>query len=178
MDNKKASEEITQGFNEDELADIMSEIEGLERDLNAEAVVVYDKVEHKEEVKPTPVEVTRAVEQVTVAPVATETHATETDHELMEEFVQEPIEKVLPFTHRSPTVAPMKTEKVSADYKQTSTMDFTVAGNMAVKLSFNVSGQTIQLTMDESTGLVIEMHGGAKFCLPLTAASEVKKKAS
>jgi hypothetical protein len=32
--------------------------------------------------------------------------------------------------------------------------------------------------MDESAGLVIEMHGGAKFCLPLTGVSEVKKKAS
>jgi hypothetical protein len=178
MDNKKASEETTQGFNEDELADIMSEIEGLERDLNAEAVAVYDKVEQKQETNPTPMVAATVVEQVSVTPVSSENHAKETDHELMEEFVQEPIEKVLPFTHRSPTVAPMKTEKISTDYKHTSTMDFTVAGNMAVKLSFNVSGQTIHLTMDESAGLVIEMHGGAKFCLPLTGVSEVKKKAS
>lgn len=178
MDNKKASEEITQGFNEDELADIMSEIEGLEKDLNAEAVAVYDKVETKMEAKSDPVEKPVVEEKVVATKAVTSEPAAETDHDLMEEFVQEPIEKVLPFTHRSPTVAPVKSEKISTDYKQTTTMDFTVAGNMAVKLSFNVSGQTINLTMDESAGLVIEMHGGAKFCLPIATATEVKKKAS
>ncbi|MFZ4712238.1 MAG: hypothetical protein ACOYL6_00885 [Bacteriovoracaceae bacterium] len=163
MDNKKSADENNQGFNDDELADIMNEIEGLERDLNSD-------VSDDETIEAT-------------ADVVDESVSHTKSSSVMEDFVAEPLDKVLPFTNKSPDVAKVKTEHTSVSNsvtsgKQTSTMDFNITGNMAVNLTFTVSGQTINLTMDESTGLVIEMHGGAKFVLPLNAQNDVKKKAS
>ncbi len=148
MDNKKTDD--AQGFNDSELADIMSEIEDLEKDLEAQTVETINNS------------------------VVAKAQSPEMK-EVLEEFVQESVDKVIPFSKKSPTVAPMKSEMPVGG--QNSTMNFTVAGNMTINLAFNVSGQTINLTLDEAQGLVIEMHGGAKFCLPLTNDTKAKKAA-
>ncbi len=52
-------------------------------------------------------------------------------------------------------------------------MDFSVSGEMKLKLNFSISGQHIGLVINKENGLVIEMDGGAKFSLPIN-----QKKAS
>lgn len=46
-------------------------------------------------------------------------------------------------------------------------MEFSVAGDMKLKLNFWVNGQSISLHVDEEEGFCIEMEGGAKFSLPV-----------
>ncbi|HLE11317.1 MAG: hypothetical protein A2504_03190 [Bdellovibrionales bacterium RIFOXYD12_FULL_39_22] len=46
-------------------------------------------------------------------------------------------------------------------------MDFSISGDMKLKLNFTVSGQHIGLFINKEDGLVIEMDGGAKFSLPI-----------
>lgn len=132
----KNDENLDQGFNDAELADIMNEIEGLEKEIEADKPVV-------------------------AVSAAKENQASE----VLEELVEAPVEKVVPiskpkFTEGAPT--------------QASTMDINISGNMVVNLNFCVSGQTVALSLDEKSGLVIEMGSGGKFVLPLgkTAGSK------
>ncbi len=81
-------------------------------------------------------------------------------------------EKVVPMRPAPAVAAPVR---VSAPVSGASTaLDLSVAGTMGVELRFKVGDQTIQLKVTEDEGLVIELAGGARFCVPLHGA----KKAS
>lgn len=59
-------------------------------------------------------------------------------------------------------------EKQATSVKSAETkMEFSVAGDMKLKLNFWVNGQSISLHVDEEEGFCIEMEGGAKFSLPV-----------
>ncbi len=86
------------------------------------------------------------------------------------------VEKVVPMRPapvEAPVARPAAVAQAPVSGAPTS-MDLSVAGTMGVELSFKVGEQTIQLKVSEQDGLVIELAGGAKFCVPLQGA----KKAS
>lgn len=142
MDNKKVDDVEAHGFNDDELADIMSEIEDLEKDLSA------DPVESHEPSK-------------------------EASKDVLLKLADMPQEKAV-------KTAPVKNYESSGSSISSSAeskMEFSVAGNMVVNLTFHVGGESICLTVDEAQGLVIEMNGGAKFTLPLSGKVSGKKVA-
>ena len=144
MDNKKVDDVEAHGFNDDELADIMSEIEDLEKDLSAD---------------PVPVE-------------SSEPSAKEASKDVLLKLADMPQEKAV-------KTAPVKSYEPSPISSSTaeSKMEFSVAGNMVVNLTFHVGGESVCLTVDEAQGLVIEMNGGAKFTLPLSGCAKGKKVA-
>lgn len=156
---------MEKSFNDQELADIMSEIENLEREFATD-----NTVEAVAEV-PAPIE---EIE---------ETVAEEEHHEVIAELAAVPAEKAVLKTNHQDTVVPFKTPTpapVFAPTAQTSTsapasMSFQVQGDMAVNLSFTVEGQTVSLSVS-SEGLCIETEGGAKFILPVH--SQAKRQAA
>lgn len=134
---------MEKGFNDKELADIMSEIESLEREFASET--------------PAP----EAQEQEVVTPV-------------MKEFVQAPVESVLPQPKVVAVPAPQ-----SRPYKAASApacLSFKVEGEMSVSLKFEVNGQVVSLEVGEQ-GLEIETESGAKFILPLQGKHQTRQAA-
>lgn len=147
MDNKKTDDVEAHGFNDDELADIMSEIEDLENDLSASPV--EDKPAAKVEAAPA--------------------ESSESKDVLLK-LADMPQEKAFKTT-------PAKSYEASPVSGTASKMEFSVTGNMVVNLTFHVGGESVCLTVDEAQGLVIEMDGGAKFTLPLSGKASGKKVA-
>lgn len=128
---------MEKGFNEKELADIMSEIENLEREFAAEST---PEASH-EEVQPE-----------------------EATSEVMQELAETPVEQSIPKTnHSENNVVKMKTPQSSS---APSCLTFKVEGEMTVSLNFEVNGQTVSLAVT-SEGLCIETESGAKFSLPM-----------
>ena len=58
-------------------------------------------------------------------------------------------------------------KKEDLDSMQETHMDFSVSGQMNLKLNFKVNGTWVGLHVSEDEGFVIEMEGGAKFTLPV-----------
>jgi hypothetical protein len=153
---------MEKSFNDQELADIMSEIENLEREFASDKTV--------------------EVADEAPAPVA-EAAPVEEHHEVIAELAAVPTEKAIPKTNYEDTVVPFRTPAAApafAPAAQTgatapATMSFQVQGDMAVNLSFTVEGQTVSLNVT-SEGLCIETAGGAKFILPIH--SQAKRQAA
>lgn len=147
MDNKKTDDVEAHGFNDDELADIMSEIEDLEKDLSDDSALKVAKAE---------------VASVKSAPK-------EESKDVLLKLADMPEEKAI-------KTSPVKSSEASIP-SSASKMEFCVAGNMAVNLTFHVGGESVCIVVDEAQGLVIEMNGGAKFTLPLSGCAKGKKVA-
>lgn len=128
---------MEKGFNDQELADIMSVIENLERELTDEG----------------------PSSEVSEAPVAEEKSATPVMHQLAH---KSPVESV-PATnyHHPEKVTPLK-----KDSHAPAALSFKVEGQMTMHLTFEVNGQCISLAVTEH-GVAIETESGAKFTLPL-----------
>lgn len=130
---------MEKGFNEKELADIMSEIESLEREFAAEPVAAAPEEEPSvmavmQELAETPVEVSVPKTQVEV-------------HDEPEE------QKVVAMKPSKHTQAP-------------AALSFKVEGEMTVQMTFEVNGQSVSLQVSQD-GLCIETESGAKFSLPV-----------
>ncbi len=183
--------DLDKGFNESELEDIMSEIESLEKDFGddigdtvlkvveeaiAEEVVaeviieeVIEESAAEEELEAivdseftTPEEMS-SPEELTIAPEEVDPSsiqsAVEADVALaLIDKGSEVDEKVIEIKHEATNISENSHE---------TKMDFSVAGQMNLKLNFWVNGQSIQLHVSEEEGFVIEMDGGAKFSLPV-----------
>lgn len=150
MDNKKNNDVEAHGFDDAELADIMSEIEDLENDLSSSE----DPSGAVEE------------EKIDSEPIV---EAKNESKEVLLKLAEMPQEVAVKTT-------PPKVQE-SAKSCAESKMEFSVAGSMVVNLTFHVGGESINLSVDESKGLVIEMDGGAKFSLPLSSGAKGKKVA-
>ncbi len=138
---------MEKGFNDQELADIMNEIEALEKDFQ-------DPEQHVEhEVM---AELAEMDEEVSV-PVAKHTEG--------------PVSKVIPMATKE-TV--MSTKKTTTD-SQTS-MSFHVEGNMNLQLSFTINGEEVKLHVTDQ-GLNIEMESGVSLNVPVKSVSASKKVA-
>ncbi len=138
---------MEKGFNDDELADIMNEIENLEQEFTDEEVV--DEQPHLDEVAES------------VAQMAKEE---ESEHEVFQEVVNMPVEDVIPLQkHRESDMKP--THKVKESAAKTA-MNFCVEGEMKLDMSFLINGSEVKLQISDE-GFEIEMEGGAKFTLPV-----------
>lgn len=137
MANENEKEVPTQSFNDDELADIMKEIEGLEQEFSTPETVALQSSNAAlaAEAKSA---VTEAVTPSAAAPYPEEN-------------------KVLPMT-RTNTV-----ERSNAS----SSMEFKVSGEMAIDLKFTIGQESVEIMVDGLTGLTIQLAGGAQFILPL-----------
>ncbi len=71
---------------------------------------------------------------------------------------KKPVEAKKPIKSSKPVEAPVA-------------LEFKVSGDMLINLKFWIDGEWAQVTASGSEGLVVEVEGGAKFCLPLKRAS-------
>ncbi len=230
MSDKITNDDLDQGFNDTELADIMSEIENLEKEFvdeipsakieelkidvsevstkktdlqaeidnevesllqgnqNVEEVAAPSIASAKaEEVKLNPLE--EAIEAIeyekagedaflTAASTTAEVEAAKEVTPIIEEPVVIPVaeEKVMDNVVALKNTK-VETEEVKPTQVNQTQLDFSVAGQMNLKLNFTVGGQTIGLHVSEADGLVIEMMGGARFILPMGEIAAKKKAA-
>lgn len=161
-----------QGFNEDELQDIMSEIESLEKEY---------------------------VEDSGAPPSEEEALQASIDKEIEElnslEVVDEPSEEE--FEEESNVVS-MVTSSAATNDEGTysgSPVEFTANGDMNLSMNFSIGNSTATLVVNKDSGLSVQMEGvnleitdegctvelagGVKFTVPLTtSSSELNKKAS
>jgi hypothetical protein len=139
------SDSMEQGFNDQELADIMSEIESLEKD--------YEEVEPQKDLQQ----------------MVDEEIATKVEEAVEEAVVEEPVEEPAKVTAIKPHVSvPHKpVHHVPTQAPQHTSMSFNVEGEMKLNLKFWVNGQEISLAVEPNEGFVIELAGGAVFKVPL-----------
>ncbi len=164
---------MEKGFNDQELADIMSEIESLEKEFASDDGGA----------KAAP-----AAEQAPAPAAHEEEHVEEDDYsspEVMGELAELSEEKAIPkpqptpAPHRPKVVAMPAVSKApapSAHHAAPAALHFKVSGEMQVELSFEVNGECVSLSVTDE-GLSIEMASGATFSLPLAARGARKKSA-
>ena len=173
---------MEKGFNDDELADIMNEIESLEKEFSeetqSEPVVAEDPIaqEMAESAEEEPV--AEMVEEAVEEPVAEVFQ--EPVAEVLAEVAEMPVEKVVAqheiFEENVHPISAPSAVKAPATTGGHSSMSFTVEGDMKLDLNFNVSGKQVQLNISEN-GFELELEGGMKFSIPLDDQSSHKKSA-
>lgn len=168
---------MDKGFNDDELADIMNEIENLEQEFTEEVVAVAPTPAPTEEV-----EVKAEAEAKVEVPVASTPHV-EVDQEMkdvLNELSEMPVEEVSGDTvqahddnvvslHDTSANTPGSEYTAPAEFAPSgghSQMSFSVEGDMRLDLSFNVSGKIVHLHIGEN-GFELELDSGMKFSIPL-----------
>lgn len=171
-----------QGFNDAELEDIMNEIESLEKefvndDVYAEAQDAMVEAEIQEGLgisgEETKEEDLVVDEQPNGKTKLQETIDSEVDTLLDERETE--AENVIPIPERKVAVAPAL-KPVSTSGVPGTQMDFSVAGDVNIKLNFTFGDQTVHLYVSEEEGFIIEMAGGGRFTLPTPAATRDKIK--
>jgi len=147
------SDSMEQGFNDQELADIMSEIESLEKS--------YEEVEPQKD-----------LQQMVDDEIANKVEEQVEEKPVVEQVEEKPVVEPAKVTAIKPhVVAPSKPHvphPVSNVGHQTS-MSFNVEGEMKLNLKFWVNGQEISLAVEPHEGFVIELAGGAVFKVPLAS---------
>lgn len=164
---------MDRGFNDDELADIMSEIENLEQDFKEEPQVEAAQSIEETQVEEAPKEAAPVAEQEESS-LEEEVSAAK-QSEVLEELSEMSEEEVVPVQQHDAQVHQIHNAPASKTCGTNTSMSFQVSGDMAVQLSFNVSGHEIQLSVSEHEGLVIGMDSGAKFTVPFVTQQEEKK---
>jgi hypothetical protein len=196
LDGEVSSEEETTNFNESELHDIMSEIEDLEKEFEAEVtpMTLQEQIDAELEVE---------VEETVTASSSSETVVEEVEAEVEAEanFVAEveeieksetPVEEVVEAKAQVlafEKVTPMTTSPTSG-------VSFAAHGQMSLNLDFMVGQETAKLTIDPEKGLIVTLSGvelcinedsgctvsmenGTKFTIPLTShVNSLKKKSA
>lgn len=142
---------MEKGFNDQELADIMNEIEALEKEFqdpdHQEATPVMQELAEMDEEESVPVS----------------------------EFNEAPAAQVIPMTVKEPVMTTKSTPKTTSTDSSTS-MSFHVEGNMNLQLSFTINGEEVKLHVTDQ-GLNIEMQSGVSLNVPVKSVSAVKKVA-
>ncbi|MEA9357093.1 hypothetical protein SHI21_12785 [Bacteriovorax sp. PP10] len=175
LDGDVSSEEETTNFNESELHDIMSEIEDLEKEFEAEDVpmTLQEKID---------AELAMELEEA-----ASETSAVVEATPLAE--VVETKAQVLAFEKVAPVAVATPSTNTSSG------VSFAAHGQMSLNLDFMVGQETAKLTIDPVKGLVVTLSGvelcisedsgctvsmenGMKFTIPLTSSANSTKKKS
>lgn len=186
---------MEKGFNDDELADIMNEIESLEKEFSDEVQGVDEAVlgesenaaeqeGHVEEVSGPEMSDTHPEvneEEPMVAEHSSEEVVGSQEKEVISELAKMPVEEVVAkHEPQDDNVHPIS-QNHSHDINQNhqhfshSKMDFSIEGEMSLNFNFHVSGQTVKLHIEEGN-FAIELDGGMKFILPLEQ-NKVKKAA-
>ncbi len=158
---------MEKGFNDQELADIMNEIESLENEMKeAEG---FEQNLNSLKVS-TPVGDT-AISDADVDAVLADLASKE-----LEETVQ--ISQTTKTNNEDNIVSIQSKKEVSqVSSKAESSVIFKVEGNMSLDLTFVISGEEINLKVTEG-GLVLGMESGATFNLPINSVSKKAKKAA
>lgn len=191
VSSEENSEETT-NFNESELHDIMSEIEDLEKEFEAEVkpMSLQEKID---------AELAMELEELDSAVVPGTEAEAETFFEeevvaVAAPVIEEPKAQVLafeaPVTKSISTVAPVATSTTSSG------VSFAAHGQMSLNLDFMVGQETAKLTIDpvkglivtlsgvelcisEDSGCTVSMENGMKFTIPLaTGTNSLKKKSA
>jgi hypothetical protein len=167
--------QMEKGFNDDELADIMNEIESLEQEFAKSDDSFVDQEPNLDDVANSVIELAQSEE----------------DHSLLSEVASMPVENITPSASNhdvdtdehhnvSQNVHHIKHQENSMKHSSNKTaktaMNFSVEGDMKLDLSFLVSGKEINLHISED-GFEIELEGGAKFSLPVHSGSQGSKAA-
>jgi hypothetical protein len=140
---------MDKSFNDDELADIMSEIENLEKE-------VAELSDHAPSSAPEAEVSDHGEEESHTSPEVLSHLADKSEDET-----------VLKTNHDEDNIVSLK--PASAAH---SSMSFRVEGEMKVSLAIEVNGQQVSLDVTED-GLHIELESGASFHLPLQAHKKV-----
>lgn len=175
---------MEKGFNDDELADIMNEIENLEQEF-AEDNFSDDHEPNLDEVAQSVAQMASEEEDE----FSSHVEGVEHDTDLLHEVASMPVENVIPeqkvekfddhqdshhnihpISSVEPEMksnTPQQVKPIQNNHKPAKTaMSFQVEGDMKLDLSFLVSGKEINLHISEN-GFEIELEGGAKFSLPV-----------
>lgn len=177
-------------FNDAELQDIMNEIESLEKEFQDEQQAPSAEAETVEE---TTVEEPVAEETIEVSAEETVEEQPEEEEEV-EDFSNEAEDYEEDETSAEPSnvvAMPQRTEAPTSGHE--GFMQFSGQGNMDLQLNFQLGSQTatvhvaegglkvtmagVELNLNES-GCEVEMQGGVKFSVPLTAGAGQAKKAA
>lgn len=176
LDADASSEEETANFNDTELQDIMSEIEDLEKEFEAEdsPMSLQDKIDAELAME---LEELDAVEVVEVDPVAV---AMEEIEEIQASAQVLAFEKITPVeapvmetpvvtpVMETPVVSPVAAAPVATTPIFTSTssatssssgVSFQAQGQMSLNLDFMVGQETAKLVIDPVKGLVVTLSG-------------------
>ena len=168
---------MERGFNDDELADIMNEIESLEQEFSEDdgptedpvvASAASDESEQEDD-----------SQQVDDAQSFAEEVDAETQ-EVLDELSDMPVENVVPMSQQSSAADREVHHSRSVHSAPTTSgaetsMNFSVSGEMTVNLSFQVGNEIVSLSVSEDEGLVIQMNNGVTLSLPIGDVSSVKK---
>ena len=187
-----SSESLEQGFNEDELQDIMNEIESLEQDFSGKSEEGAAKKEPETKEAAAEPEVKEEAKETKAGEVSMEelgkelgvggedkndlaikdVQKTDIQKEIEQQF-EDQYQKVvdIPSKPAEPAVQEAKSTPVvnNAPAGQTG-LEFSVHGDMNLQLKLHVGGQTVDVGVNANEGLVIEMANGAKFTVPLKNA--------
>jgi hypothetical protein len=163
---------MEKGFNDDELADIMNEIESLEQEFEEEVHQATQEV-HEEPV------------------VAQEQPSDDTEQEgafkpeemnaVLEDLAEMSEEESVPEASQ-PQPEPVQAKEVAPNVHsfpqpqsqgsaQTS-MNFQVSGDLNLDLNFHFGQEQVHIWVSEQEGFVIEMSSGAKFTIPVSASQK------
>ena len=171
------------GFNDAELADIMSEIEGLEEEFANEA----ENTNGPEAASVS--QETHEVEKDEPKASAQENEKEDTVNEAQAildsgpvEEAQTEVQEKVAVTQVAPpeNVVPLQPKASRDSYGSCShsQLDFHIEGDMKLELGFHIGGQTIGLHINGEEGLVIKLEGGASFNVPLSTQQTLSKKVS
>lgn len=178
---------MDKGFNDDELADIMNEIEVLEQEFTEEVTAQADQPAAEEVVEEQVEEPVAEVQaEKTEEPVqevqAETTESVEAqsveEEKVLHEVTNMPEEQVTPtaVAHDDNVHQLHPTSSSSSAGSAETSMSFKVEGDMTLDLTFNISGREVQLNVNEN-GLEIGLGDGAKFTLPLDKTAKQIKAA-
>lgn len=92
----------------------------------------------------------------------------------MEEHESIPTSAPMPISLETKRSAP---KEEAASKPAATSMSFKVQGNLSLELQFDIGGKVVCLEVTE-TGLNIEMDGGMKFTVPVSAETTSRKKAA
>lgn len=163
-------------FNESELQDIMSEIESLEKEFEAEEETPAAAVAHNPLQDEIERELAASMAGTTESPV-----------------VETPKAQVLSFDKpKTAAVRPVATTSTEAS-PASSNVSFSALGSMALTLDFMIGAETAKLTIDPVSGLTVTLSGvdlvinetegchvimdnGMKFSIPLSTLEKTPKK--
>ena len=178
---------MDKGFNDDELADIMNEIENLEQEFaedDAQAVEEPGIDEVAESVMEMAAEEDiGAEEEIEGSEQVMEKAPLIEEVEVLDELSEMPAKDIVPEekiheyddnVHQMS--APEEVSTIENIKTAKTAMNFHVEGNMKLDLSFTIGENQIKLHVSDE-GFEIELEGGAKFTLPIKTDQSLKNVA-
>ncbi len=198
MAQDKELEGMEQGFNEDELADIMSEIESLEQGLeeseeNAAPEIIEEELveesmddfveeevveEHCDEKDEKSEYFAKKLAEMD-CPEAEEVDPMEEAQQMIEAEEAEDVVEVEE-VHYEPEVKKVVSmvhhAEHDSEHEEKRSMDFCVPAHCGLDLTFNMGGKKFCVAISEEHGLEIQLDDGFRFSVPLEKKTSLRSK--